>query len=173
MRHVWFVRNKNQQWVHQNLKLFWQQILSTMKSIKWLLYIEQAPSAWFHFVLCGLVGIITAYYFVQISQYHMKNKNMSQCVCWLLRAQLNMEPTLLLMSTKICQLNPSCKLPKYFDNSILYMLENSQYCITNWWWWWALELCLLFFIFTNSWILLHSCCILLYFVPTPFFCKVY
>jgi Na+/H+-translocating membrane pyrophosphatase len=35
---------------------------------------EQAPSAWIHFALCGLVGIITAYSFVWISQYYTDYK---------------------------------------------------------------------------------------------------
>lgn len=45
-----------------------------MQSTRWLLYTEQAPSAWFHFALCGLVGIITAYAFVWISQYYTDYK---------------------------------------------------------------------------------------------------
>jgi H(+)-translocating pyrophosphatase len=43
-------------------------------STRWLLYTEQAPSAWIHFALCGLVGIITAYSFVWISQYYTDYK---------------------------------------------------------------------------------------------------
>ncbi|EFJ14101.1 hypothetical protein SELMODRAFT_156843 [Selaginella moellendorffii] len=43
-------------------------------STRWLLYTEQAPTAWFHFALCGLVGIITAYLFVWISQYYTDYK---------------------------------------------------------------------------------------------------
>jgi Na+/H+-translocating membrane pyrophosphatase len=45
-----------------------------MQSTRWLLYTEQAPSAWFHFALCGLVGIMTAYAFVWISQYYTDYK---------------------------------------------------------------------------------------------------
>ncbi|CAI0410028.1 unnamed protein product [Linum tenue] len=39
-----------------------------------MLYTEQAPSAWFSFALCGLVGIITAYAFVWISKYYTDYK---------------------------------------------------------------------------------------------------
>lgn len=49
-------------------------ILDELQSTRWLLYTEQAPSAWFHFALCGLVGIITAYCFVWISQYYTDYK---------------------------------------------------------------------------------------------------
>ncbi|KAL9266365.1 Pyrophosphate-energized membrane proton pump 3-like protein, partial [Drosera capensis] len=41
----------------------------------WLLYTEQAPSAWLNFALCGLVGIITAYIFVWISKYYTDYKH--------------------------------------------------------------------------------------------------
>ncbi|AAC83018.1 Similar to gb/D45384 vacuolar H+-pyrophosphatase from Oryza sativa. ESTs gb/F14272 and gb/F14273 come from this gene [Arabidopsis thaliana] len=44
-------------------------------STRWLLYTEQAPSAWFNFALCGLVGIITAYIFVWISKYYTDYKH--------------------------------------------------------------------------------------------------
>ena len=40
-----------------------------------MLYTEQAPSAWFSFALCGLVGIITAYAFVWISKYYTDYKH--------------------------------------------------------------------------------------------------
>ncbi|KAG9449311.1 hypothetical protein H6P81_009276 [Aristolochia fimbriata] len=43
-------------------------------STRWLLYTEQAPSAWVNFALCGLVGIITAYVFVWISKYYTDYK---------------------------------------------------------------------------------------------------
>ncbi|KAK8956191.1 Pyrophosphate-energized membrane proton pump 2 [Platanthera guangdongensis] len=43
-------------------------------STRWLLYTEQAPSAWLNFSLCGLVGIITAYAFVWISKYYTDYK---------------------------------------------------------------------------------------------------
>ncbi|XP_068641458.1 pyrophosphate-energized membrane proton pump 2 [Aristolochia californica] len=43
-------------------------------STRWLLYTEQAPTAWFNFALCGLVGIITAYAFVWISKYYTDYK---------------------------------------------------------------------------------------------------
>ncbi|CAK9865400.1 unnamed protein product [Sphagnum jensenii] len=49
-------------------------VLAFGGSTRWLLYTEQAPSAWFHFALCGLVGIITAYCFVWISQYYTDYK---------------------------------------------------------------------------------------------------
>lgn len=44
------------------------------QSTRWLLYTEQAPSAWLNFALCGLVGIITAYAFVWITQYYTDYK---------------------------------------------------------------------------------------------------
>ncbi|KAJ6803589.1 pyrophosphate-energized membrane proton pump 2 [Iris pallida] len=44
-------------------------------STRWLLYTEQAPSAWFNFALCGLVGIITAYAFVWITKYYTDYKH--------------------------------------------------------------------------------------------------
>lgn len=40
-----------------------------------MLYTEQAPSAWFNFALCGLVGIITAYIFVWITKYYTDYKH--------------------------------------------------------------------------------------------------
>ncbi|KAJ6690769.1 hypothetical protein OIU85_006960 [Salix viminalis] len=40
-----------------------------------MLYTEQAPSAWVHFALCGLVGIITAYIFVWITKYYTDYKH--------------------------------------------------------------------------------------------------
>eukprot|EP00252_Welwitschia_mirabilis_P004132 TRINITY_DN14337_c0_g1_i1.p1 TRINITY_DN14337_c0_g1~~TRINITY_DN14337_c0_g1_i1.p1 ORF type:complete len:803 (+),score=146.47 TRINITY_DN14337_c0_g1_i1:450-2858(+) len=49
-------------------------LLAFAGSTRWLLYIEQAPTAWFHFALCGLVGIITAYIFVWITQYYTDYK---------------------------------------------------------------------------------------------------
>ncbi|CAI0410023.1 unnamed protein product [Linum tenue] len=45
-----------------------------LQSTRWMLYTEQAPSAWFSFALCGLVGIITAYAFVWISKYYTDYK---------------------------------------------------------------------------------------------------
>lgn len=45
-----------------------------IQSTRWLLYTDQAPAAWLHFALCGLVGIITAYVFVWISQYYTDYK---------------------------------------------------------------------------------------------------
>ncbi|KAL9683240.1 hypothetical protein QQ045_015059 [Rhodiola kirilowii] len=49
-------------------------ILTFGASTRWLLYTEQAPSAWFNFALCGLVGIITAYLFVWITTYYIDYK---------------------------------------------------------------------------------------------------
>lgn len=49
-------------------------VLAFGGSTRWLLYTEQAPTAWLHFALCGLVGIITAYIFVWISQYYTDYK---------------------------------------------------------------------------------------------------
>lgn len=45
-----------------------------LQSTRWLLYTEQAPSAWLNFALCGLVGIVTAYAFVWISKYYTDYK---------------------------------------------------------------------------------------------------
>ncbi|XP_076898492.1 pyrophosphate-energized membrane proton pump 3-like [Bidens hawaiensis] len=44
-------------------------------STRWMLYTEQAPSAWLNFALCGLVGIMTAYIFVWITQYYTDYKH--------------------------------------------------------------------------------------------------
>ncbi|VAI61805.1 unnamed protein product [Triticum turgidum subsp. durum] len=50
-------------------------VLTFGGSTRWLLYTEQAPTAWFNFALCGLVGIITAYAFVWISKYYTDYKH--------------------------------------------------------------------------------------------------
>ncbi|PAN20057.1 hypothetical protein PAHAL_3G315300 [Panicum hallii] len=50
-------------------------VLAFGVSTRWLLYTEQAPSAWLNFALCGLVGIITAYAFVWISKYYTDYKH--------------------------------------------------------------------------------------------------
>ncbi|GAU16153.1 hypothetical protein TSUD_297830 [Trifolium subterraneum] len=50
-------------------------VLAFGLSTRWLLYVEQAPSAWFNFALCGLVGIITAYIFVWITKYYTDYKH--------------------------------------------------------------------------------------------------
>ncbi|CAH9128345.1 unnamed protein product [Cuscuta epithymum] len=50
-------------------------VLTFGVSTRWLLYTEQAPSAWLNFALCGLVGIITAYAFVWITQYYTDYKH--------------------------------------------------------------------------------------------------
>ncbi|KAM7471962.1 hypothetical protein LguiA_010145 [Lonicera macranthoides] len=44
-------------------------------STRWMLYTEQAPSAWLNFALCGLVGIMTAYIFVMITKYYTDYKH--------------------------------------------------------------------------------------------------
>ncbi|CAN1299024.1 Pyrophosphate-energized membrane proton pump 3 [Linum perenne] len=49
-------------------------VLTFGASTRWMLYTEQAPSAWFNFALCGLVGIITAYVFVWITKYYTDYK---------------------------------------------------------------------------------------------------
>ncbi|KHG27326.1 Pyrophosphate-energized membrane proton pump 3 -like protein [Gossypium arboreum] len=48
-------------------------VLTFFGSTRWLLYTEQAPSAWL--TLCGLVGIITAYVFVWITKYYTDYKH--------------------------------------------------------------------------------------------------
>ncbi len=37
---------------------------------RWLLHSEQAPSAWWHFFLCGIIGVLTSVAFVYITQYY-------------------------------------------------------------------------------------------------------
>lgn len=37
---------------------------------RWLLYSDMHPNAWFHFFLCGVVGMFTAYVFVKSTQYY-------------------------------------------------------------------------------------------------------
>ncbi|CAN6452616.1 unnamed protein product [Victoria cruziana] len=50
-------------------------VIAFSGSTRWLLYTEQAPSAWLNFALCGLVGIITAYVFVWITKYYTDYKH--------------------------------------------------------------------------------------------------
>ncbi|THU65549.1 hypothetical protein C4D60_Mb05t04820 [Musa balbisiana] len=50
-------------------------VLTFGVSTRWLLYTEQAPSAWLNFALCGLVGIMTAYAFVWITKYYTDYKH--------------------------------------------------------------------------------------------------
>lgn len=50
-------------------------VLTFGLSTRWLLYTERAPTAWFNFALCGLVGIITAYLFVWITKYYTDYKH--------------------------------------------------------------------------------------------------
>ncbi|KAL8507542.1 hypothetical protein ACS0TY_018183 [Phlomoides rotata] len=50
-------------------------VLTFGLSTRWMLYTEQAPSAWFNFALCGLVGIMTAYIFVWITKYYTDYKH--------------------------------------------------------------------------------------------------
>ncbi|KAK4839834.1 hypothetical protein QYF36_025346 [Acer negundo] len=54
-------------------------VLTFGASTRWLLYTEQAPSAWLNFALCGLVGIITAYAFVWITKYYTDYKHEPLC----------------------------------------------------------------------------------------------
>jgi len=49
-------------------------IIAFTGSTCWLLYTDQDPTTWLHFTLCGLVGIITAYLFVWITQYYTDYK---------------------------------------------------------------------------------------------------
>lgn len=56
-----------------NITLF-LAVITFGASTRWLLYTEQAPQAWLHFALCGLLGIITAYLFVWIAQYYTDYK---------------------------------------------------------------------------------------------------
>jgi H(+)-translocating pyrophosphatase len=37
---------------------------------RWLLYIERAPEAWWHFACCGLIGMFTGYLLVLITEYY-------------------------------------------------------------------------------------------------------
>ncbi|KAB1218236.1 Pyrophosphate-energized membrane proton pump 3 [Morella rubra] len=50
-------------------------VLTFGLSTRWMLYTERAPSAWFNFALCGLVGISTAYLFVLITKYYTDYKH--------------------------------------------------------------------------------------------------
>lgn len=50
-------------------------VLTFGLSTRWMLYTEQAPSAWLNFALCGLVGIMTAYIFVYITKYYTDYKH--------------------------------------------------------------------------------------------------
>ena len=40
----------------------------------WLLYSTNAPQAWWHFFLCGVVGVVTSVFFVYITQYYTEYK---------------------------------------------------------------------------------------------------
>jgi H(+)-translocating pyrophosphatase len=40
----------------------------------WLLNSEQAPNAWWHFFLCGIIGVFTSVAFVYITQYYTEYK---------------------------------------------------------------------------------------------------
>eukprot|EP00898_Chlorokybus_atmophyticus_P008999 jgi/Chlat1/90/Chrsp1S03083 len=48
--------------------------IAFMGSTYWMLSVPDVPGAWFHFALCGVVGIITAYLFVWIAQYYTDYK---------------------------------------------------------------------------------------------------
>jgi len=41
---------------------------------RWLLYSEGAPAAWWHFFLCGIIGVLTSVAFVWITQYYTEHK---------------------------------------------------------------------------------------------------
>ncbi len=41
---------------------------------RWLLNAPQAPNAWWHFFLCGVVGVLTSVAFVYITQYYTEYK---------------------------------------------------------------------------------------------------
>ncbi|HBC45538.1 MAG TPA: sodium-translocating pyrophosphatase, partial [candidate division Zixibacteria bacterium] len=41
---------------------------------RWLLYSPGAPQAWWHFFLCGIVGVLTSVAFVYITQYYTEYK---------------------------------------------------------------------------------------------------
>jgi len=41
---------------------------------KWLLNSPQAPTAWWHFFLCGILGVLTSVAFVYITQYYTEYK---------------------------------------------------------------------------------------------------
>ncbi|DAZ94687.1 TPA: hypothetical protein N0F65_000002 [Lagenidium giganteum] len=45
-------------------------LLAFAFTTRWLLYVESAPNAWFHYFLCGVVGMLTAYVFVKSTQYY-------------------------------------------------------------------------------------------------------
>ena len=40
----------------------------------WLLSVEGAPNAWWHFFLCGIIGVATSMAFVYITQYYTEHK---------------------------------------------------------------------------------------------------
>jgi H(+)-translocating pyrophosphatase len=41
---------------------------------RWLLHSEAAPNAWWHFLLCGILGVLTSVAFVYITQYYTEYK---------------------------------------------------------------------------------------------------
>ena len=41
---------------------------------RWLLYSPRRPQAWWHFFLCGIVGVLTSVAFVYITQYYTEYK---------------------------------------------------------------------------------------------------
>lgn len=43
-------------------------------SSRWLLYSDAAPQAWWHFFLCGVIGVLTSVAFVYITQYYTEYK---------------------------------------------------------------------------------------------------
>ena len=40
----------------------------------WLLSVEGAPQAWWHFFICGIIGVLTSVAFVGITQYYTEHK---------------------------------------------------------------------------------------------------
>jgi K(+)-stimulated pyrophosphate-energized sodium pump len=41
---------------------------------RWLLHSDSAPNAWWHFFLCGVIGVATSVAFVYITQYYTEHK---------------------------------------------------------------------------------------------------
>jgi K(+)-stimulated pyrophosphate-energized sodium pump len=41
---------------------------------RWLLYAPGAPNAWWHFYICGIIGVLTSVAFVYITQYYTEYK---------------------------------------------------------------------------------------------------
>jgi len=41
---------------------------------RWLLYTDKAPDAWWHYFICGILGVLTSVAFVYITQYYTEYK---------------------------------------------------------------------------------------------------